>query len=144
MNTHQEPYQDQEITYRRRQLSGYVNTRAMAVNDNISYYPYQIERWCKSVLHSSAASSEVRVYASDIYGEYFVNPAAGLNPKMKYFMRKGIHDQQPYLYRDRETDGTYCIIVNKRYCRVNLTTEEFHKVKKIFDELYIPHSIQKY
>lgn len=133
----------QERTYRRHPGGGYENIQAMAVNDKISYHPHQIERWCKSVLHDAAASAEVRANASDIYGEYFVNPAVGLNPKTKYFMCKGIRDQQPYLYRDRETDGTYCIIANKRYCRINLTTEEYHKMKKIFDELYIPYSIQK-
>lgn len=119
------------------------NSRSMGVNDGNSYYPYEIEKWCRHTLRNPLTSSEEMADAADIWGDYFVNPVAPLRSSNKYFIQRNIRDGSVYLYRDRNEDGMYRVIANGRYYDVTLSGKEKKLLEDVFGKLLIPSSFTK-
>lgn len=120
-------------------------SRSMGVNDGNSYYPYEIEKWCKHTLRNLdplVGQDEMRD-ASDIWGDYFVNPKIPLRASNRYFIQRNIRDGSVYLYRDRNENGLYRIVANDRYCDIDISSKEKKILEEIFGKLLIPVSFTK-
>ena len=105
-----------------------MNSHTIRYNDNISYSPAIIKKWCQCVCRDPYFNPEDKELVEDLLFRYFLNNSIPLNKNGFYFIKKSKNTNSLVLYRDQTEENNkieYIIRMNGKTVTRLLSKDEW-------------------